>query len=178
MTAQGQGWIQTVDELISHYGSPGDDARAKELTRLSEDYRNLIEASPFMALATVGPSGADCSPRGDRPSAAVVVDHSTLHIPDRLGNNRVDSLRNIIEDGRIALLFLLPGIEMCMRVNGRARVSIDPEVLARHAIDDDLPRSVIVVTIEAAFFQSSGAIRRSMLWDPAIRLSPGDVPTM
>jgi len=157
--------MNSVDDLIAHYGTPRDDAKAKELDHLNADYRALIEASPFMALATVGLGGADCSPRGDRPSAAVVIDDTTLHIPDRRGNNRIDSLRNIVEDGRVAILFLLPGLEKCMRVNGQARVTIDPEVLARHAIDGELPRSVIVVAVESAFFQSSGAIRRSQIWN-------------
>lgn len=175
MTSQPSGWISTVEELLEHYGAPRANAKAKELDHLSPGYRALIESSPFMALATVGPGGADCSPRGDQPSSAVVIDDKTLHIPDRRGNNRIDSLRNIVEDGRVAILFLLPGLEMCMRVNGRARVAIDAAVLGAHAVDGQLPQSVIVVDIEAAFFQSSGAIRRSEIWDPALHLAASDI---
>ena len=117
---------------------------AKEIDYLSDDYRAWIEASPLAALATIGAGGLDASPRGDRGHLVVVADSKTLYLPDRRGNNRLDSLRNIIEDPRVALLFLLPGLGETLRVNGRARLSVNPELCQSLAIKGKVPRSVIV----------------------------------
>jgi len=150
----------------------------KETGVITNEYRRLIEASPFMAMATVGPGGADCSPRGDQPAVVTVVDEQTIHIPDRRGNNRIDSLRNIVVDGRVALMFLLPGTNLCVRVNGTAVVVTDPEVLASCTVASKAPKSVVVVTTHAVYFQCARAIKRSTLWDPEQFIDPATLPTV
>src|SRR3954471_19654284 len=127
--------ITTVQELEAIYGLPAETSVVKEVDRVTPHYRALIEASPFAILATCGPEGLDCSPRGDLPGFVRVHDDVTLIIPDRRGNNRIDSLRNIIRDPRAALLFLIPGSGSTLRVNGRALVSADPELLASFGVE-------------------------------------------
>ena len=158
--------IATLEELHSLYGTPAPSALVKEVDRITPHYRSFIDASPFAALATAGPEGLDCTPRGDLPGFVRVHDERTLMLPDRRGNNRVDSLRNIIRDPRVALLFLIPGSGNTLRVNGRAHISADPALLASFAIDGKAPRSVIVVAVEAVYFQCARAILRSELWNP------------
>lgn len=173
--------ITTITQLEEIYGAPSETAVAKQLGHVSDHYRALIEASPFAVLATSGPEGLDCSPRGDRPGFVEVADPHTLMLPDRRGNNRVDSLRNVVADPRIALLFLLPGSGTTLRVNGRARISIDPALLERFAVNGQPPRSVLIVAVQAVYFQCSRAILRSGLWeaerhcDPDRLPSPGDI---
>jgi hypothetical protein len=125
-----------------------------------------IKASPFMALATVGPEGLDCSPRGEAPTVVTIHDEKTLMLPDRRGNNRIDSLRNIVRDPRVAMLFLIPGSGTTMRVNGRAEISAAPDLLASFAVDGQQPRSVIIIRVEKVYFQCARAIVRSHLWKP------------
>ena len=137
----------------------------------------LIEKSPFAALATAGPEGLDCSPRGDLPGFVRIHDEKTLMMPDRRGNNRVDSLRNIVRDPRVALLFLIPGIGETIRVVGRAALSIDPELIASFEVNGKAPTCVIVVTVEQVFYQCTKAIVRSKLWDPARHLDRKNLPT-
>ena len=137
----------------------------------------MIEAAPFFALATCGPDGLDCSPRGDPAGFVRVADEKTLLVPDRRGNNRIDSLRNIVRDPRVALLFLIPGVSETMRVNGRAALSTDPELLESFTVDGKAPRCVIVVTVERAYFQCAKAIVRSKLWDPATRIERSKLPS-
>lgn len=122
--------LRTEAELEAIYGRPVEAATVKEVNWITPHYRAYIEASPYAALATSGPEGLDCSPRGDRPGFVRVHDEKTLMLPDRRGNNRIDSLRNIVRDPRVALLFIIPGIEGTMRVNGRAALSTDPELCA------------------------------------------------
>lgn len=169
--------IGTVEQLESLYGVPGEASTVKEIDWISPDYRRLIEASPFAVLATVGPEGLDCSPRGDKPGFVRIADERTLLLPDRRGNNRVDSLRNIVRDPRCALLFMIPGSGTTLRVNGRAHLSIDPDLLASFAVGDKAPRSVMVFTVETIFFQCARAIVRSDLWNPAVKVSPESLPT-
>ena len=169
--------ITTIDALTALYGEPGLASTAKEADRLTPHYRRLIEASPFVALATVGPEGLDCSPRGDAGAVVRVADDSTLMLPDRRGNNRVDSLRNIVTDPRCALLFLIPGSGTTMRVNGRAVLSIDPDLLASFTVDGKMPRSVMIFTIEQIFFQCSRAVVRADLWNPEKHIDPATLPT-
>jgi uncharacterized protein len=170
--------IATIEELEAIYhAKPVAAATVKEIDRITPDYRTLIEASPFVALATCGPEGLDCSPRGDKPGFVRVVDERTLVMPDRRGNNRIDSLRNIVRDPRVALLFLIPGSGATFRVNGRAMLSAEPELLASFAVDDQAPRTAIVVTVEAAYFQCARAIVRSELWNPARHVDPKSLPT-
>jgi uncharacterized protein len=169
--------IATVEQLHALYGAPVEASIAKEASRITAEYRALIEASPFAVLATSGPEGLDCSPRGDKAGFVRIEDERTLMLPDRRGNNRVDSLSNIIRDPRVALLFLIPGSGTTFRVNGRARLSIDPDLLASFAIEEKPPRSVIVVTVETAYFQCARAIVRSELWNAALHVDQAALPT-
>ena len=169
--------IDSIKQLEALYGQPGETSLVKELDRLIPEYAAFIETSPFVSLATVGPEGADCSPRGDLKGFVRVADERTLMMPDRHGNNRVDSLRNIVRDGRVGLLFLVPGSGTTLRVNGRAMLSVEPELLASFAVDGKAPRSVIVVSIDAVYFQCARAIVRSELWNPERHVDPKSLPT-
>jgi hypothetical protein len=159
------------------YGEPSDAAIAKEVDYVHPHYRAMIEASPFMVMATSGPDGLDVSPRGDPPGFVVVEDERTLLIPDRRGNNRADSLSNLIGDPRIALLFLIPGVGETLRVNGHAEISIDPALLERFPAQGKLPRSVIVVRVERVYFQCPKALVRSDLWNPAKHIERKSLPS-
>jgi PPOX class probable FMN-dependent enzyme len=161
--------VTSLDQLEALYGEVGHASRAKETDRLTAEYRAFIEGAPFAALATMGPEGLDCSPRGDEPGFVRVADERTLMLPDRRGNNRIDSLRNVLGDPRVALLFLIPGVGETLRVNGRAEISVAPDLLASFAVQGKLPRSVLVIAVETVFFQCSRAIVRSKLWDPIER---------
>ena len=163
--------------LRALYGEPSDPAIAKEIDHVNRHYRAMIEASPFMVMATSGPDGLDVSPRGDPAGFVVVEDEKTLLIPDRRGNNRADSLNNLIADRRIALLFLIPGVGETMRVNGRAEISVDPALLERFPAQGKLPRSVIVVHVERAYFQCPKALVRSDLWNPAKHIERRSLPS-
>lgn len=169
--------ITTVEELEALYGAPSEPSLVKEVPTLTAEYRALIEASPFVALATCGPEGLDCSPRGDFAGFVRIHDDRTLMMPDRRGNNRVDSLKNIVRDPRVALLFLIPGSGTTFRVNGTAKLSTDPDLLASFAVDGKAPRSVIVMTIETAYFQCARAILRSDLWNPEKHVDAKALPT-
>jgi PPOX class probable FMN-dependent enzyme len=169
--------IETIEQLEAIYGQPGEAATIKVAHRITPSYRALIESSPFAILATCGEEGLDCSPRGDLPGFVRVQDDLTLIIPDRRGNNRIDSLRNLIRDPRAALLFLIPGSGTTLRVNGRARVSADPELLGSFSVEGKTPRSVIVMTVEEIYFQCARAIIRSHLWDPGRHVDLKTLPT-
>lgn len=169
--------IESVEQLEAIYGQPNLASTAKVADRITPPYRVLIDNSPFAALATSGPEGLDCSPRGDRPGFVRVHDDKTLMMPDRRGNNRVDSLRNIVRDPKVALLFLIPGAGSTLRVNGRAHLSVDPDVLASFRTDGKAPRSVIVMTVDEIYFQCARAIVRSDLWNPDKRVDPASLPT-
>lgn len=156
--------IDTIDGLEALYGSPRKESVRKETDHLTTEYRAWLESSPFFALATIGPDGIDCSPRGDVDRAVTVVDAYTLHIPDRRGNNRLDSLRNIVNDGRVGLLFLTPGVPECLRLNGTASLTADPELCDRYRLDGRSPATVIAVQIATVFLQSTRAVKRSGLW--------------
>ncbi len=169
--------ITTFEQLEAVYGLPLETATVKEVHRLTPLYRAYVEASPFVLLATSGPEGLDCSPRGDRPGFVRVVDLKTLLMPDRRGNNRVDSLRNIVRDPRVALLFMVPGSGNTLRVIGRAEIRTDDALLASFTVEDKPPRSVLKITIQAAYFQCSRAIVRSELWNPEKHVDPASLPT-
>src|SRR5436309_12685339 len=156
--------IATIEALEAIYGRPNEASTVKVADRITPPYRILIEKSPFAALSTCGPEGLDCSPRGDLPGFVRIQDEKTLMIPDRRGNNRVDSLRNIVRDPRVALLFLIPGSGSTLRVNGHAHVSADPALLASFRIEGKAPRTVIVMTVHEIYFQCARAIVRSDLW--------------
>src|ERR1700722_19680370 len=169
--------IATIGQLEAIYGQPNEASTVKVADRITPQYRVLINKSPFAALATCGPEGLDCSPRGDLPGFVRVHDETTLMMPDRRGNNRVDSLRNIVRDPRIALLFLIPGSGSTLRVNGRARVSADADLLASFRMDGKAPRTVIVMTVDEIYFQCARAIVRSELWNPNRHVDPKSLPT-
>lgn len=169
--------IDTVEALEALYGAPGEASTVKEVDHVTPAYRAYIEASPFVALATCGPEGLDCSPRGDGAGFVRVRDARTLEMPDRRGNNRVDSLRNIVRDPRVALLFLVPGVGNTLRVNGRAHLTTDPARLDAFRVDGKAPRSVIVVAVEAVYFQCARALLRSELWNPARHVDPATLPS-
>ena len=169
--------ITSVEELEALYGHPNDASTLKVADKVTAEYGVLIENSPFAALATSGPDGLDCSPRGDVRGFVRIHDEKTLMMPDRRGNNRVDSLRNIVRDPRIALLFLIPGSANTLRVNGRGHVSIDSELLQSFQREGKPPRSVIVMTVSEVYFQCARAIVRSDLWNPDKRVDPRSLPT-
>lgn len=169
--------LTTMAELEAIYGRPAETATAKVANTITAEYRAFIAASPFISLATAGPEGLDCSPRGDLQGFVRVQDEKTLLLPDRHGNNRVDSLRNVIRDPRVALLFLVPGVGNTIRVNGRASISIDPTLLATFEMARKLPRSVLVVRVEEVYFQCARALVRSELWNPARHVNPRTLPS-
>ena len=170
--------ITTEAELVALYGEPGEASVVKEVGHVHPIYRPFIEAAPFCVLATAGPGGLDASPRGDGPGFVVVEDEHTLLIPDRRGNNRVDSLRNVIADPRVALLFLIPGVGETIRVNGRAHLSVDPALKARFAVDGKEPRSILVVAVERVFFQCSRAVVRAALWNADAQVARSALPSV
>jgi PPOX class probable FMN-dependent enzyme len=170
--------ISSLQELDAIYGEPVAAARMKEIDHISDHYRSFIEASPFVILATAGEEGLDCSPRGDPSGFVRVVDRHTVMIPDRRGNNRVDSLRNIVRDPRVALLFLIPGVGETMRINGRAVLSTDPALRESFVMQGKTPACVIVITAERVYPQCPKALVRSNLWDPASQIPRSSLPTM
>lgn len=169
--------IDSVEGLEALYGVPLETATIKEVAYVTPEYAQFIAASPFVSFATSGPEGLDCSPRGDLPGFVRMADPKTLLMPDRRGNNRIDSLRNVVRDPRVALLFLVPGVGNTLRVNGLARVSVDPSLLESFAVDGRAPRSVVVVHVTAAYFQCARALVRSDLWNPAKHTDPRALPS-
>ena len=169
--------ITTLEQLDALYGAPVPRSLTKELDHISPHYRAFIEAAPFVAVATCGPEGLDCSPRGDPPGFVRVVDEKTVLIPDRRGNNRVDSLRNLVRDPRISLLFLIPGVGETIRINGRAEISIDPELCGSFAMAGKLPRCVLVVAVERIYYQCQKALLRSRLWSPDAQVDRSTLPS-
>lgn len=170
--------IADLNGLQSIYGTPAGASLVKETDHVHPHYRKLIEAAPFAVLATCSPEGLDASPRGDPAGFVVVADDKTLLLPDRRGNNRIDSLRNIVADPRVALLFLVPGVGETLRVNGRAAISVDPALLSRFEMDGKPPRSVLVVHVDTVFFQCSRALLRSKLWDPSTQVDRSQLPSV
>lgn len=169
--------IESVEELEALYGVPLETATAKEVDYVTSHYAQFIAASPFVSFATSGPEGLDCSPRGDLPGFVRVADPKTLLMPDRRGNNRIDSLRNVVRDPRVALLFLIPGVGNTLRVNGLARVSVEPALLESFAVEGKAPRSVVVVSVGAVYFQCARALVRSDLWNPRKHVDPQALPS-
>ena len=170
-------FIETIAELEAIYGESNLASNVKVSDHVTEHYRPFIEASPFVALATVGPEGIDCTPRGDQPGFVRIADARTLIMPDRRGNNRCDSLRNIVRDPRTAFLFLVPGSGTCLRVNGKARISADPALLETFVVDGKAPRTAIVLAVDEVYFQCARAIVRSHLWDPSRHVDPASLPS-
>ena len=169
--------ITTLEELDALYGAPVPAALAKEIDHISDHYKAFIDKAPFVVVATVGPEGLDCSPRGDPAGFVRVQDPKTVLIPDRRGNNRIDGLRNLVRDPRISLLFLIPGVGTTMRINGRAEITIDPAVCESFAMQGKAPKSVLVVTVDRIYFQCPKALVRSRLWSKEAQVSPSELPS-
>ena len=169
--------IATIEALEELYSAPSTGALIKEIDHVNAHYRAFIEAAPFVVLASCGPEGLDCSPRGDAPGFVRVRDEKTLLIPDRPGNNRVDNLRNLIRDPRIALLFLIPGVGETLRVIGRAAISLDPKLAQSFAVNGKAARTVLVVSVQSVYFQCSKAIVRSRLWDVETKIDRKRLPS-
>jgi PPOX class probable FMN-dependent enzyme len=169
--------VTSIEALEKIYGEPHGPAVAKETDHITAHYRAFIEAAPFFALASASASGLDCSPRGDAPGFVRVADEKTLLIPDRRGNNRIDTLRNILSDPRVALLFLIPGCGETIRVTGRATISTDPALTQSFLVDGKAPRSVLIVAVDTVFYQCAKAIVRSKLWDDAYRVDRKSLPS-
>jgi hypothetical protein len=169
--------ITSMEQLRSLYGEPPPTSIVKEIDRINAGYRKLIEAAPFVVVATAGPEGLDCSPKGDSPGFVRILDERTLAIPDRPGNNRVDGFTNIMRDPRISLLFLIPGCGETLRVNGRAAITTDPQLMQSFAVNGKLPRCVLIVEIERVYFHCSKAIVRSKLWDEAAKIDRKSLPS-
>jgi hypothetical protein len=169
--------VTSMEQLQSLYGEKSKGAVLKEIDRLNQGYRKLIEAAPFVVVATAGPEGLDCSPKGDAPGFVRILDDCTLAVPDRPGNNRIDGFTNILRDPRVALLFLIPGHSETLRVNGRASISVDPELMQGFSVNGKLPRCVLVVHIERVYFHCAKAIVRSRLWDEAAKIDCASLPS-
>ncbi len=170
---------ESQEELRVLYGPPSEIAARKSLTRLDEHCRHFIERSPFVCLSSAGADGsADISPRGDAPGFVRLLDEQTLFIPDRLGNNRIDSLRNLVVNPHVGLLFLIPGIDETLRVHGLARVVLRSELLDECAVGGKTPRSGVLIEVREAFLQCAKALKRSRLWSDDYRLTTDQMPTL
>ncbi|MHA3979638.1 pyridoxamine 5'-phosphate oxidase family protein [Halovulum sp. GXIMD14794] len=170
------GWIEDTAALEALYGTPKPPSTVKVADHVTPEYREWIEASPFCALCTIGPEGLDGSPRGDDGPVVTVLDERTLALPDRRGNDRIDSLRNIVRDPRASLMFLIPGSGTVIRVNGTARITADPAMLERFTIYGKAPRSVVVIAVKEVYFQCARAVMRARLWEGGIA-DPAGLPT-
>lgn len=169
--------IDTIEKLEALYGEPAPMSLLKETAFIAPAYRALIEASPFVVIATSGPDGLDCSPRGDPAGFVRIEDEKTILIPDRPGNNRVDSLRNILRDPRVGLLFLIPGMGETLRINGRATITVDPALRESFAMNGKPAKAVIRIAVDAVYFQCQKAIVRSDLWNAARHVERSSLPT-
>ncbi len=170
-------YITTTTALEGIYGHIAAPSILKEVDHIHPVYQPFIDAASFVILASSGPGGLDASPRGDVPGFIHVRDSKTLYLPDRRGNNRIDSLRNIVSDPRVALLFLVPGVGETLRVNGTAKVSVEPALLARFAVNGQLPRTVLEIHVESVYFQCSRAVIRAGLWDVKRQIERSALPT-
>lgn len=172
-----EGIIGGIDALRERYAPPMERARLKSLRKLDRHCRRFIELSPFLCLGTQGEDSADVTPRGDRPGFVHVLDDSTLAIPDWPGNNRLDSLTNILSNPHVGLLFLIPGVDETLRVNGTAAIAINPELLARWEVNGKHPRSVLLITVGEAFLHCGKALIRSRLWQSDYKIDRSALPS-
>jgi PPOX class probable FMN-dependent enzyme len=170
--------ITSVEDLEKLYDAPRVASSVKDIDYISDDYRLFIDKSPFVVIATVGPEGLDCSPRGDPPGFVRVRDRKTVLIPDRRGNNRLDTLRNIARDPRISLLFIIPGIGNTLRINGRAEIHADPALCAEFSIQGKPPRTVLSVIADRVYYHCPKAFVRSRLWSTDAQITRSELPSM
>jgi len=169
--------ITTEAALRDLYGEPVERARIKVIDHVDQHCRDFIALSPFLILASGASTGFDCSPKGDPAGFVQVPDDKTLLIPDRRGNNRIDGLINLIEDPRVGLIFLVPGVNETLRVNGRATISADPTLTGRFLVRGKAPITVLVVHVEEAFIHCAKALVRSELWNPDVRVERDCLPS-
>lgn len=169
--------VKTIEQLEALYSKPLAASVKKELPCLNEHYRKFILASPYLSLASIGPDGMDCTPRGDSPGFVRILDDKTLAIPDRRGNNRIDTLRNIVSDPRVALLFMIPGLNETIRINGQAYLTTDSELLESFKVNEVCPVTAIIVNIEQVYFQCARALKRSHFWDSSLYVNPNSLPS-
>jgi uncharacterized protein len=170
-------FLTTLAELEALYGDVSPTSLRKETAVITDEYRRLIEAAPFVTIATAGAEGMDCSPKGDAPGFVRVLDEHTLAIPDRRGNNRLDSLRNLMEDPRIGMLFLIPGVGETLRINGTARITADEDLRRSMTFREKVPNVVLMVDVESVYFHCSKAILRSDLWNPDNHVERSSLPS-
>ena len=171
--------IRREGELRDLFGHAAGLAVAKSLRRLDKHARHFISLSPFVCLASADRNGrADISPKGDPPGFVAVIDDTTLLIPDRPGNNRLDSMTNILDNPNIALIFFVPGFEDTLRVNGKASITTEPAALARLAVNGKTPKAAISVGVEEVFFHCAKALKRSRLWNPEVRQDRSALPSL
>lgn len=170
-------YITTVESLETHFGAVGEASLRKEVPTLHPHYRAWIERSPFAVLATIGPNGLDTSPRGDPAPLVSIRDDRTILLPERRGNNRIDSLRNILYDPRVSLIFFIPGVRETVRVNGIAKICAEPSLLERFAVNGQAPKCVLEIAVETVFFQCARALLRSSLWQQGELAVKPNVPT-
>jgi PPOX class probable FMN-dependent enzyme len=157
-------FIETPEQLNALFGEPTVNSLRKETDHLHPIYQRWIQASGFAVLATSGPKGLDTSPRGDPLPLVRIIDDKTLVLPERKGNNRIDGLRNILHDARVSLIFLVPGVDETLRVNGSARITADPDLMQSLAIDGKAPACALWIHVDEVFFQCGKAMMRSGLW--------------
>ncbi len=177
MAINHDGRVRTIEELQALYGAVASPSVIKEVDHIHPIYRPFIETAPFAVLATTGPRGLDATPRGDPAGFVHIEDGKTLILPDRRGNNRIDSLRNIIADPRVALLFMVPGIGETLRVNGTAEILAGADQLARFAIAGHTPQTILRITVSSVFFQCSRAVIRAGLWKQNSQVSRDALPS-
>ena len=171
--------VEDLEELREIYGTPSDRSVKKQLSRLDKHCRAFIARSPFLVIASSDPSGrCDASPKGDAPGFVEVLDDETLLIPDRLGNNRVDTIGNLLERPCVGLIFFVPGLNETLRVNGRARITTDPALLEPLAVNGKVPRSGILVSADEVYFHCGKALIRSDLWNPEKQLRRSEFPSL
>lgn len=169
--------ISELSQLEQLYGDIAEASIKKEISFIHPLYQKLIQASPFAVMATSGPDGLDASPRGDAPGFVQILDEHRLLMPERRGNNRVDSLRNLVTDSRVALFFMIPGVGETLRVNGRATITVEPELMARFEVQGKPPKCVLVIQVESVFFQCARAIKRARLWEQSAQQTAPDIPS-
>jgi len=169
--------ITSEEDLVALYGEPIPASLTKELDHISDHYRTFVEKAPFVVVATAGPEGLDASPRGDPAPIVRVLDAKTVALPDRRGNGRIDSLRNIVRDGRVALLFLIPGVGETLRINGRAELTADPDLCESFVMQGKTPKTVMIIHVEACYYQCPKALVRSKLWDASSHVDRKELPS-
>ena len=169
--------IESLTELETIYGDAVAGAQWKEIDHINDHYRQFIEKSPFLILATQGAKGIDCSPRGDPAGFVRIVSKHCIQIPDRRGNNRLDSLRNIVANPEVGLIFLIPNIGETIRVSGKAEILIDDALCASFAVNQKPASSVLSISVEKVYFQCQKAFVRSKLWDLAAHVDRSELPS-